>query len=100
MATPGEILAILGQRLQSQRLKLALTQSDLAARAGLSVGAVRHLERSGMASMETLVRVVSALGMIEELQPLFQPKVQSIAEMTREHDRPRRRAPRVRKQDN
>ena len=49
--------------------------------AGLSLGALRKLESSGQCSLETLIRVVQALGLQEALDDLFVLKRQSIAQM-------------------
>jgi len=81
VATPDEILHLLGQRLRTQRLTQKLTQHDLAQMAGLSLGAVRKLESSGHSSVETLVRAVQALGLVDEMDPLFIPGQRTIAQM-------------------
>lgn len=95
LATVDEILPLLGERLRRQRLAQGLAQSELAAMAGLSLGAVRKLERSGQSSVETMVRVVKALGLVAELEPLFEARPTSIAQMERaERARQRQRAPR------
>lgn len=78
---PAEILQALGTRLRSQRLAQNLSQNELAQMAGLSLGAVRKLERSGLCTLDTLVRVAQVLGLVGELEPLFELQVQSIAQM-------------------
>lgn len=89
-----EIAAQLGGRLRAVRLSQALQQSELAARAGVSVGTVKSLEKTGQSTLVSLIRVVQALGLVGELQPLFVRQVQSIADMERAVPRPRQRAPR------
>ncbi|MTW21478.1 helix-turn-helix domain-containing protein [Allochromatium palmeri] len=94
-AVPTEIQQTLGSRLRTQRLAQALSQRDLAQMAGLSLGAVRKLEQDGQSSLETLIRVVQALGLVEELEGLFVLKRLSIAQMEQaEVAGQRRRAPR------
>ncbi len=94
-----EILQALGARLRAQRLAQALSQRDLAQMAGLSLGALRKLEHDGRCSLETLVRVVQALGLVDELAGLFLLKRESIAQMEqaaavgRRQRAPRRKAP-------
>lgn len=66
-ATVPEIVQELGLRLREQRLAKSLTQSELAKRAGISVGAVKILESTGRTSMETYVRAGWALGLVDEL---------------------------------
>ncbi|MCC6193139.1 MAG: helix-turn-helix transcriptional regulator [Burkholderiales bacterium] len=94
MATPREVGSLLGQRLRAQRLAQALSQDELAVRAGVSAGTVKNLERKGQASVESLLRVVAALGLMNDLQDAFNLRVQSIAQMERAELAQRKRAPR------
>ena len=93
-STSDEITTELGLRLKAVRLSQSLTQADLAERAGISVGTVKSLERTGQSSVASLVRVVQALGLTDQLQSLFVLKVQSIAEMEQAQLAQRQRAPR------
>lgn len=95
LSLPNEILRELGARLRMQRLAQSLSQRELAHMAGLSLGALRKLETDGQCSLETLIRVVQALGLSTELDELFVLKRQSIAQMARaEAAQQRQRAPR------
>lgn len=95
LASHAEILQTLGERLRTQRLLQALSQQELAIMAGLSLGAVRKLERNGQSSLETVVRVAVALGLTDQLDPLFLPRRQTLAEAERVLSaRERQRAPR------
>lgn len=63
--------------------------------AGLSLGALRKMERDGQSSLETLILVVQALGLAEELDGLLVLKRESIAQMEQaEAVKQRKRAPR------
>ena len=93
-STSYEITAELGLRLKAVRLSQSLTQADLAERAGISVGTVKSLERTGQSSVASLVRVVQALGLTDQLQSLFVLQVQSIAQMEQAQRAQRQRAPR------
>ena len=98
LSTSAETLQELGARLREQRLAQSLTQRELAQMAGLSLGALRKLESDGQCSLETLVRVAQALGLLEALDDLFVLKRQSIAQMeqvdlvSRRQRAPRKRA--------
>ncbi|CAE6739882.1 helix-turn-helix domain-containing protein [Paraburkholderia haematera] len=81
LATADEIALELGQRLRTQRLAQNLQQSELAARAGVSERAVRNLERTGKATLESLLRVAMALGLAGSLSPLFDYQPKSIQAM-------------------
>ena len=93
-STSDEITAELGLRLKAVRLSQLLTQTDLAERAGVSVGTVKSLEKTGQSSVASLVRVVQALGLTDQLQSLFVLQVQSIAQMEQAQRAQRQRAPR------
>ena len=95
LAPASEVLQTLGQRVRAQRLVQGVSQRELAQMAGLSLGALRKLESSGQSSLETLVRAVQALGLVDELEDLFVLKRQSIAQMEQaEAVSQRQRAPR------
>lgn len=95
LAPASEVLRTLGERVRAQRLAQGLAQRDLALMAGLSLGALRKLESSGQSSLETLVRAVQALGLVDELDALFVLRRQSIAQMAQaEAASQRQRAPR------
>jgi transcriptional regulator with XRE-family HTH domain len=94
LATADEILRTLGERLRQQRLTQQLSQHELAQMAGVALGTVRKLEQSGVSSLETVVRVVQALGLVDELQGLFLLKRNSFEEITQAAQPQRQRAPR------
>ena len=71
----------LGQRLRFERLAQELTHQELAAMAGVAPGTIKKLESNGASSLETVVRVVQALGLTDELQALFILPSQSISQM-------------------
>ena len=91
-ATAPEVVHELGQRLRAQRLAKFVTQQELAARAGVSVGAIKKLEATGLTTMETYVRAVQALGLIDDLADFMQlrPTI-SIAEMEKAQTAKRQR---------
>ena len=94
-STQADICLELGSRLRQQRLVRNLSQQELAARANVSLGTIRHLERAGQVTLESLVKVLMALGLVESLQPLFlATRPQSIAQMERDSRPPRARASR------
>ena len=95
LSSVEEILQTLGGRIRTQRLAQGISRQVLADRAGLSLGAVRQLEGRGQSGLDTLVRVLFVLGIVDELEDLFVLRQQSIAQMERANDLSRRRrAPR------
>jgi transcriptional regulator with XRE-family HTH domain len=81
LATHNEICKELGRRLREQRLARNLKQKDLADRAGVAVGTVKNLESKGLTSLETLIRVVVVIDLVQELERLFLFEPHSIDEM-------------------
>jgi len=71
---PGEVVKRLCERLRTERMALGMTQSDLAGRAGIGTNTV---------SFEAGVRGAMVLGRINELEGLFQPKLDSIEDIRR-----------------
>lgn len=61
-STPDEMEAELGEKLRTLRLFRNLDQKTVAGRAGVSVRALRNLEAGHGSTLNTLVRVLRALG--------------------------------------
>ncbi len=66
----------LGRNVRSVRISRELTQVDLADRANVSLGALKHLEHGAGSTITTLVKVLRALGeehWLETLAPTAAP---------------------------
>ena len=61
----------LGRRFKDLRVSAALTQQQLAQRAGVSAGTVSNFERGRDISIESLVSMMRALGVLSRLDMLF-----------------------------
>ena len=70
VSTPEELTLLIGENIRSLRLQKNLTQQVLAAQAGVSMSALRHLESGKGANLGTLIRVARALDKQEWLQAL------------------------------
>jgi transcriptional regulator with XRE-family HTH domain len=66
-----DVEAEIGQRLESIRLAQNISQSDLAAEAGVSRRTITRLENGGGISVETLIRIMRALGIANRLEALL-----------------------------
>jgi transcriptional regulator with XRE-family HTH domain len=93
-----ETLAAVGQRARQLRLIRRLAQEELAARAGVGIATIQRFERTGQASLETTLRIATALNADAPFAKLFEaPAYASLDEALERPDvSTRRRAPRRR----
>lgn len=84
LATAGQVLQELGERLRRQRLGQNLLQEEVAQRAGISVGALKRLEAGDNVRIVTLLNVAKSLSVLRDLETAFewQPAM-SIADLER-----------------
>jgi len=79
VAPLADVEADLGKRLESIRLAQNISQSDLAAEAGVSRRTITRLENGAGISVETLIRIMRALGIANRLEALLpDPSVRPI----------------------
>jgi transcriptional regulator with XRE-family HTH domain len=71
LAPLAEVEAEIGRRLESIRLAQNISQSDLASEAGVSRRTITRLENGGGISVETLIRIMRALGIEQRLDTLL-----------------------------
>lgn len=69
--SPRDVVLGIAERARERRLEVNLTQSGLAARAQVSLGTLKHFERTGKASFECLSAIAFALGAEQEVEGLF-----------------------------
>ena len=88
----------LGGRARALRLTHELSQGALASRAGVALSTVRRFETTGVASLENVLRIPTALHAEEPFSTLFAaPAYASLDDaIARTTTRPRQRAPRRR----
>lgn len=94
LTTPEETAKNLAEKIRSLRLQRHWKQATLADHAGVSLASLRRFEHSGQISMQHFLRLVFALGRLQDLDTiLLPPKAGSIAELeklTSTVKRPRR----------
>lgn len=97
ISSPEELTLAVGENIRALRLQKNLSQHSLAAQAGVSMTALRHLESGQGANLTTLIRIVRALDRQDWLQSLA-PKVtinplhMAASRATRQRARSKRRA--------
>lgn len=89
--TPTDIQHRLSGRLRALRLRLGWKQVTLADRSGVSLPTIRRFESGGPITLANFLRLVHALGRLDELADVFEPSlIRSIAELESEQP-PRQR---------
>ncbi len=79
LKAPSESAAEVAAREKRSRRGLGMSQADLAARSGVSLGSLRRFEQTGQISFESLVRIMRALRCEGDLDGLFsRPTYRSI----------------------
>jgi transcriptional regulator with XRE-family HTH domain len=70
--TPYEMMRCIAHQVQAKRLSLNLSQKTLSERSGVSFGVLKKFERTGIISLESLLKIALTLGALEEFKSLFQ----------------------------
>ena len=72
--TPDAICSGLAARERARRREQKISQSELAARSGVSLGSLKRFEQTGQISLESLVKLAGALGYSGDFSALFERK--------------------------
>ena len=82
LQSPTEVARQLADRLRCERLRRGWTQHTLAERAGVSLPMLRRYERTAQATIASLLKLLSALGRLDECSRLLAaPTATSIEEL-------------------
>lgn len=90
--TDRRVLAEWGARLARYRLNRNLTQDQLAREAGVSKRTIVRLENGESTQLTNLVRILRALGLLDNMDALVPTPLTSPVEALKEKTRERRRA--------
>jgi transcriptional regulator with XRE-family HTH domain len=86
------ILVEFGARLREARLRRNLSQQELADEAGVGRATVARIESGESAHLESVIRLLRALGLLDVLDQLIPEPAPSPVERLRRQGRERRRA--------
>ena len=92
IASPESIESALGERLEALRLSRNINQTALAEEAGVSRRTITRLENGQGMSLNTLIRIMRALGIADRLETLLPDPAVRPVERVRLKGRERRRA--------
>jgi transcriptional regulator with XRE-family HTH domain len=68
------VVEVLGRRLRAERLAQNLSQSELAARAGITVWTLQRIEAGANVGIEAVIALALALRLDSDLHALFTPR--------------------------
>ncbi len=71
LKTPQEIRRDVAARAQARRLGRNMSQKELSARSGVSLGSVKRFETTGEISLTSLLSIAMVLGDLESFACLF-----------------------------
>jgi transcriptional regulator with XRE-family HTH domain len=89
--TDDAILAELGERVARCRLRLQLTQAQLAQQAGVGKRTVERLEGGGSTQLTSLIRILRVLDLLEGLEHVFPDTGPTPMELLRGKGKPKQR---------
>lgn len=89
--TDAAIARIIGARIRALRLRRNLTQEDLHAQTGLSIGTIIAIE-DGRGKLENIIGVLRALRGLDELDAFLPEPVASPIDLAKRQGRTRQRA--------
>ncbi|GLC28245.1 hypothetical protein rosag_47580 [Roseisolibacter agri] len=71
--SPDELSGILAQRVRARRLEHAWSREELSARSGVALATLRKFEETGSISLGRLLRLLDALGALDEMARVLAP---------------------------
>jgi len=97
LVEPRDVLLTLRTWLRSERQRLRWTQAELARRSGVPAASISRLEQTGLASTDSLFKIVFALDRLEAFQDFLKER-QRLADvpLSLQEDSPMRPVLRVR----
>jgi transcriptional regulator with XRE-family HTH domain len=66
LKSPDDVRREIADRFKARRLSQGLTQRDLAARSGMSLGSLKRFESTGHIALDSLLRLALAVGCLED----------------------------------
>ena len=86
LVQPGDVLGLLRNWVKRERQRARMTQSELASKSNVPATTISRLERTGLASTDSLVRILFALDLLDPLHNFLKERMrlasfpQSLAE--------------------
>ncbi len=80
---PDELLKTLSKRFKERRLLKKISQADLAEKSGVGIAKIRRLEQNGNIQLLDLIKLLDAIGEIDEIHKFmdFSSKIKNEMEL-------------------
>jgi transcriptional regulator with XRE-family HTH domain len=75
VTTEQSVTAELIERFKKRRKEYGLTQKELSNRSGVSYGSIRRFESNGDISLNSLLKISSVIGCLEDFNELFKNEI-------------------------
>ena len=72
--TPNDLAKELVEKIKQQRKKLKISQIQLAAKSGVSLGSIKRFESKYEISLNSFIKILIALNLEQDLENLFTQK--------------------------
>ena len=72
--TPNDIAKELVEKIKQHRKKLKISQAQLAAKSGVSLGSIKRFESKYEISLNSFIKILIALNLEQDLENLFMQK--------------------------
>lgn len=72
--TPYEMGLKIAQRHRAMRRRLRISQKEMAARSGVSLGSLKRFESSGKISLDSLLKLSHLLGRLRDFDKVLEEK--------------------------
>ncbi len=87
LMTPEDTAQQLAKKARALRLERNWKQVTLAERSGVTLASLRRFERTGLTSLQNLLKLAFAIGRLDDFEQLLQPPdAGSIAELEAAHE--------------
>jgi transcriptional regulator with XRE-family HTH domain len=92
LKSPKELAEEISGRAKRQRIKLNITQRELAERSGVSFGSVKRFEQKGEISLKHLLQIAVVLRLAGDFESLFkEERYKSIDDVIQEKSKKERK---------
>ena len=87
----NEIINILGEKLQAYRISKNISQKELAEKSGINRVSISKIENGSPTSISTLIEIMRALDILDNIDLLFPAVVKSPKEILKEEQKAKKR---------